>query len=142
MRDLVLLIVAVGAGILLYDHLAVPIALLGLALVPWTGVAAGTSALVVSSVAQVVAAFVLGALLVLATIPFAHKPRRLALFLAIALPVVLILGLTVSMYDTASHSLTEAVGFAIRTFAVVGLAFAAGCLLTAWLFPRPRPRSQ
>jgi hypothetical protein len=132
-RDLLLLVAAVGVGLLLYNYLAVPIALLGLSLVQWTGVSAGTSASAVSLVPDAVAAFAIGGLLVLAIARFARNPRRLAYTLAITFPVVLVIGL--AAYITTMSSLVEAISFAIRTFAVESLAFAAGCLVTSRLLP-------
>jgi hypothetical protein len=137
MRDISLLVAAVGVGVLLYDYLAVPIALLGLSLVQWTGASAGAAATAVSSVPGAFAALMLGAFLVLATTPFARNPRKLALLLAISFPLVMVIGFAAYMTDMLP--IYDAIALAIRTFAVQVLAFATGCFVTSTFLPRLRP---
>ena len=132
-RDLFLLVAATGVGVIVYNYFAVSIALLGLSLVQWTGVSAGTPAAAISAVPEAVASFTLAALLVLAIARLAHEPRRLASLLAIAYPTVWVIGF--AAYVSDSSAVVDAVGFAIHSFAVECLAFAGGCLLTSKLLP-------
>jgi hypothetical protein len=137
LRDTALLVAAVGIGVLMFDALAVPIALLGLSLVQWTGASAGTPAMAVGSVPGALAALALGALLVLVTTPFARDPRKLALLLAISFPLVIVIVFAAYMSDMLPIS--EAVAFSIRTFAVQVLAFSVGCVVTSVFLPRQLP---
>lgn len=138
LRDVALLVAAVGIGVLLYDYLAVPMALLGLSLVRWTGVSTGTSSMAVSSIPGAIAALMLGAFLVLATTPVARNPRKLAFLVGISFPLVMVVGFSAYMADMLPIFF-EAIALAIRTFAVEALAFVTGCFVTSRLLPRLRP---
>ena len=143
LRDWFLLSAAVAAGIFLFFCLAVPTALLGYSLLEWVtnlaSVPTGAPALAVAAIADVVAGVSVAAALLVVIAKAAAEPDRISFLLAISLPAIMVVALTVGMRDLVTGN---ALGFALRIFLVESLAFAATCWIAGRSFSRRRSEAK
>jgi hypothetical protein len=138
LRDFLLLVAAVVVGLLLYDYISTRAAALTDVLVNQWSLQTDVQLRIADAVPFCLAAMAVGTLLVLMAARLAEEPQRLALYLSFALPLVYLIIMVSSL--TFLYSLRESIVSTFRIFAVVGVAFAAGCLLGGRLL-RPKHSS-
>jgi hypothetical protein len=141
LRDLVVLLAAVVAGLLLLSYLSKPAALLTDFLIDGWNLHTRIQYRIADTVPHVLAAIAVGTLLVLLTAPVAHQPHRLAIYLAILFPLVYLIGIAFFL-TTHLFSWREAIVLTIRNHAVLALAFSAGCVLTSGILLRWHSKQQ